>query len=404
MIVRRFLLWARTATPGQRAEALAALARSYLYSELSREDRWEAETALTAMLDDPSPLVRRALAETFANAPEAPRHLVVALASDQSDIAALVLARSPLLTDADLVDAAALGDDVAQTAIARRPQLSPAVCGALAEIGGADAVTVLLDNGGARISDSSLARILARHGGNAQVREAMLQRPGISVEIRQSIAVALADSLKVFVIGCGWLGAERGERVTREAREKTTVSLSIAAPTEDVRRLVAHLRRSGQLTPALILRAILSRGLGFAEAAFAELTNLPLARVSALLHDRRGAGFGPLFVKAGLPASLKPAFEAALSALRETQADTPAEGAQLSRRMIERVLSACAHLPPEEAGKLLTLLRRYEVEAAREEAREIANALADDAALEAVLAFIPDAIADSLRLERRRAA
>ena len=87
MIIRQFLLWARTAPPGQRAEAVGALARAYLYSELSPDDRWEAETAMTALLDDPSPLVRRALAEAFANAPEAPRHLVVALANDQSDAA-----------------------------------------------------------------------------------------------------------------------------------------------------------------------------------------------------------------------------------------------------------------------------------------------------------------------------
>src|SRR5215207_4837542 len=117
MIVRQFLLWARTAPPGHRAEALSALARAYLYSDLTPDERWEAETAMTAMLDDPAPVVRRALAEAFANATEAPRHLVVALANDRSDIAALVLSRSPVLIEADLVDCAALGDELAQIAI-----------------------------------------------------------------------------------------------------------------------------------------------------------------------------------------------------------------------------------------------------------------------------------------------
>jgi uncharacterized protein (DUF2336 family) len=35
----------------------------------------------------------------------------VALANDQNDIAALVLSRSPVLSDADLVDCAALGGE-----------------------------------------------------------------------------------------------------------------------------------------------------------------------------------------------------------------------------------------------------------------------------------------------------
>ena len=121
MIVRRFLLWARSASPGARAEAISALARSYLYSDLDAQDLRDAETALTAMLDDPSPLVRRALAEALANAPDAPRHVVVALANDQPDIAACVLARSPLgFPEADLVGLCRFGRSPSPK-IANRP-------------------------------------------------------------------------------------------------------------------------------------------------------------------------------------------------------------------------------------------------------------------------------------------
>ena len=188
MIIRQFLLWARTATPGQRAEAVGALARAYLYSDLSPDDRWEAETAMTALLDDPSPLVRHALAEAFANASEAPRHLVVALANDQNDIAALVLSRSPVLSDADLVDCAALGDELIQTAVALRPRLSISVSAALAEIAAPGALAALAGNDGAVIADASLARMVARHGAHRELRGALLARPDLPLAIRQSIA------------------------------------------------------------------------------------------------------------------------------------------------------------------------------------------------------------------------
>lgn len=382
MIVRRFLLWIRTAPVGSRAEAVSALARAYLYSELSPQDHAEAETALTAMLDDPSPLVRRALAESLANAADAPRHLVSALANDQSDIAALVLSRSPVLTQADLVDAAALGDEVVQTAIAGRPRVPVPVAAALAEIASPPPLVALLDNPGAEIAHVSLRRMIERHGADAGLREALLGRPGLPLDIRQAVAVALSQALSTFVVDCGWLSPQKSERVAREARERTAVALSVEARSAaDVQRLVRHLRESRQLTPALILRAVLSHGMAFAEAAFAELTGLSVARVSGLLHDRRGAGFAALYRRAGLPDSLKPAFAAAFSALLETTSDT-AVGASLSRRMVERVLSACAHLPADETGKLMTLLRRYEVEAAREEARELVVALAQEAAVE----------------------
>ena len=66
MIVRQFLHWIRTAPSGERAEATSALARAYLYSELSENDLAAAEGAMVMLLDDPSPLVRLALAEVFA--------------------------------------------------------------------------------------------------------------------------------------------------------------------------------------------------------------------------------------------------------------------------------------------------------------------------------------------------
>jgi len=47
--------------------------------------------------------------------------MVLTLAGDHSDIAAIVLSRSPLLSDAELVDCAATSDSFAQSAIALRP-------------------------------------------------------------------------------------------------------------------------------------------------------------------------------------------------------------------------------------------------------------------------------------------
>src|SRR5689334_1037798 len=104
MIVRQFLQWVRTATAADRADATSALARAYLYSDLSPDDRSAAEGAMIMLLDDPSPLVRQAPARTLAAAPDAPPAVVLALASDRPHIAAPVLEASPLLLDADLVD------------------------------------------------------------------------------------------------------------------------------------------------------------------------------------------------------------------------------------------------------------------------------------------------------------
>jgi uncharacterized protein (DUF2336 family) len=371
MIVRKFFQWAQSVPAGQRADGASALARAYLYTALEPTDRYDAEVALTALLDDPSPLVRRALAESFASAAEAPHHLIVALANDQSDVSAIVLNRSPLLSDAELIDAAAVGDALAQSAIALRPCLSAPVAAALAEVGAREALITLAVNLGADLPEFSMRRMLERFGDDGELREALRSRPGLPPSLCNDIVVATAAALTNFVTECNWMGRERAERITREARERATVTIAATSSGEGTLNLVARLRASGALTAGLILRALLCGHTGLFEAALAELSGVSLDRVVGLVRERSGSGFAALYKKARLPKALLPAFRAALASAEEFGAALdPAEGAQLSLRMIERVLSACAAVNGGELDRLLALLRRLEAEAAREQARQ----------------------------------
>ena len=380
MIIRQFLAWTQHSSAARRAEAAGALARAYLYDGLSDDIAWEAEATLLALLDDPSSLVRRALAEACAGCATAPRTLIVGLAGDQAEIAAIVLARSPVLGDADLVDGVAIGCLTVRLAIARRPNLSPAVAGALAEIGEAEALVALARNRGAQITTGSLMRMVERHGDAARLREAVLARPDLPLEVRQSVTTRLAESLSAFAVSSGWLTPARSERASREAQERATLAFSADAHPVDLARLVAHLKACGQLNAGLLLRAILSGQMAFAETALADLAGLPARRVAGLMQDAPAAAFAALHRKAGLPPVLLPAFTAALSAWREaSQGGIARTGAGLSRLMIERALTACEAMPFAEAQGVMALLARFEAEAAREEARVIARELAAEA-------------------------
>ena len=97
------------------------------------------------------------------------------------------------------------------------------------------------------------------------------------------------------------------------------------------------------------------------------------------MHDRRGASFRALYDKAGLPKSVFPAFREALDAMREDGFSIePGHGSRLKRRIIERVLTRCEVETPGGIESLLTLLRRYAAEAAREEARMFCEELVAD--------------------------
>jgi uncharacterized protein (DUF2336 family) len=376
MIVREFLQWLRTASAGERADGTTALARAYLFSPLSLDDRAAAEGAMLLLLDDPSPLVRRALAEAFASSQMAPAAVVHALAADQPEVATLVLERSPLFIDTDLVDLVATGSAEIQAAIARRPTLPRAVAAAIAEVGSAEACLVLVENAGADMAPFSLGRIVHRHGHLAVIRETLLARDDLPAPTRQALVAKLSQTLADFVTARAWLRKDRALRIAHEACEKATIALAAESAPVEVRPLVRHLRETGQLTAGLVLRALLSGNAILFEEALAELSGMPLDRVAGLVHHKGNAGFRALYDKAGLPASTFPAFREAIQAMHEDGFVGDMGGAtRLKRRMIERVLTRCEQATLGDVEPLMTLLRRFATEAAREEARAFCDEL-----------------------------
>jgi uncharacterized protein (DUF2336 family) len=377
MIVRQFLQWVRAARPGERAEATSALARAFLHSDLSPDDLAAAEGAMIMLLDDPSPLVRRAMSEVFASSQKAPPIIVHALASDQPEVAFPLIERSPLLADQELIDLVKGGKPHVQIAVAGRPLITIAVGAEIAESGCSDACLTLLENSDADIALASVERIVARFGHIAAIRENLLARDELPMPLRQSLLSKLSQTLAGFVAERQWLGPEHAEYAAREACEKATVALAAETPYEELPDLIRHLRESGQLTAGMLLRALLSGNLVLLEEALAELSGLPVDKVVNHLHDKTSTGLRALYHKAVLPEIAYPAFRAGLAALRNGFAlGEPGGAARLKRRVVEQVLIVCS----EEgcAQTVLALLRRFAVEAAREEARLFCDELVSD--------------------------
>src|SRR6201996_6788665 len=388
MIVRQFISWIKTASAGERAEATRALARAWLISDLTEDDRTAAEGALLMLLDDASPLVRRAMADVFARSTEAPAAIVQALALDQPSVALPILEHSPLLIDADLVDIVATAGSEAQCAMARRIHLPPSVCAAIAEVGSAAAALELIENAYAELAPFSWDRIVERHGHLAAIRESMLVLEDLPAATRAALVAKLSETLAQFVVARNWLGADRAERITIEARDRSTLKIAAASRGEEMRALVTHLRMTAQLNAGLILRALLSGNIELFDAALAELADLPQARVSALLHDRGAAGLSALLKRAGLPESTFGAFRVALEAFHENGfVGSAGDAAKLRRRMVERVLTHC-ETDRGATDPLMILLRRFATESAREEAREFCDELLAEDAVAALHHFL----------------
>ena len=378
MIVSHFLKWIGDARVDQRVAAAGALARAFLNNQIVFEDRCAAEAALTLLLDDPSPKVRAALAEALSMSRHAPPQIVAALASDQDEVAACILVRSPLLSDVDLIDHVASSRVSTQALIASRPLISMSLSAAIAEVGALEACLVLVKNGGAQIASLSFRCMVERFAHEATLRDALLNDCRLPADCRHALLVALGEALRQAPLVRALMGEVRAERVTRDACLRASLTLIEHTPEDEYEALIEHLRLRGELNAGFLLRAIVHGKVDFFGSVLIALSGHSQQRVRTILANGRDVAVTALFGAAGLIRSLYRVFLVALKIWREVAAGKRIAGAQeVSWVMLSEIGAAPGQARPAEGDReAAALIRMLHLEDLRDNAREHALAIA----------------------------
>jgi uncharacterized protein (DUF2336 family) len=375
LIVAAFLKWVETAKSQERARAANALARAYLKSEMAPEERHAAQMAMTYLLDDPAPQVRMALADVLAREADAPRALMVSLAEDQPEIASIVILHSPVLSDADLVDIAGRGTVETRALIAARNEVSIGVAAALAEIGDAAELEVLLENPGARLTTFTLRRIAERHGHCERIRALLLERSDLTSGIRQLLVQFVADALAGSDLVIGAVGSRRIERIAREAGDCATIALLADVHGEELTRLTEQLRLAGRLTPAFLMHALCAGRTDFFSSAIVAISGLDERRVRSILATGRFHAVRALLESAGLARDVSPLFVDAVMLWRTLlQAADGFDLEHIAHRLVARYRGA---LDLSDAARaLIDMVERMAIAEERRLARDYASGFA----------------------------
>jgi uncharacterized protein (DUF2336 family) len=213
--------------------------------------------------------------------------------------------------------------------------------------------------------------MIERFGDNGELREALLGRAWLPSAIRADLAAITADQLANFAVARNWMSRGRSERLAKDSRETAAmiIAAGCAAYSGETAALTAYLRAAGQLTPGLALRALLCGQTGLFEAMLVELTDIGPRRIAGLIKDPASTAFAAVYVKAGLPPVLLPAFGAALAALTRFAAPDEAD-CLLRLPIIEAALRVCTENNVGQFDQIVALLRRFEAEASRQQGRE----------------------------------
>lgn len=351
-------------SPEARIETTAKIAGHFESPTLSPGERQLAEDIFRALVKDAEVRVREALSAHLKSMPGVPHDVALQLARDVDSVALPMLKCSEVLTDEDLIGIVQEQGGRKQVAIAQRAQVSARVADALIDSGNETAVAKLVANEGAELTENALERVVQEYESSEAVTDSLSRRPSLPGALAQQFVDALTERLEKLLVSRQDLPADLVSNLIMQARERATMSLLDHDAAElGLERLVEQLHRRNRLTPSLLLRALCLGDMTFFEQAMARLSGVPLQNARILIHDEGRLGLESLYLRAGLPRRLFPAFRAGVDVARETDYDGGAnDRGRYVERLLQRILTQSedpsARLAPEDLDYLMHKLQQ----------------------------------------------
>jgi len=282
--------------------------------------------------------IRARLSEKLSTATWAPPALINVLALDDIEIAAPVIANSPVLKDHDLIRILVEATLDHQIAVARRGQISSTVVEAILQQDEPAVLTALAANDTAALSDEGLTRLVETSRRVAALRSPLARHPRLSSDLALRLYAWVGQSLRTsltdrFRLEPGILDQALAESV-REAHTAPGAAEALARlesqdEAENERRLVCKLHGAGQLRPGFLLRALRERKLNLFVSALATLGGFQPDHIRRALDSDRPELLALACVAVGID---RGAFPAILDQVRELNGGLPSGGPDSLRR------------------------------------------------------------------------
>lgn len=348
-------------SPTTRAQAAATVAVLYVEGQLNEQERQYAVSILDYLARDLERQVREALSDHLKHCSILPRSIAQTLAADVESVAVPIIRYSTVLCEADLLSIVQAGIEPKQIAVAQRDNLSAVISDALVETGNQKVVSTLLANSSARIEEFSYAKILDSFAGDDKIQALMADRPALPATIIASMVVRVSDGLRARLVERFELPDDMAKELSARAQERA-LEETIGSVDEDetLEVICRRLHEKGALSPVYLLRALCTGQFRRFVAGIAVLANVPPGNADDLLRDGGRRGLMALYVHAGLPGGLLPAFRIALEAALQAEADGPAPWSPAQTdRILHALVQSYDDLAPGNLESVLTQLARH---------------------------------------------
>lgn len=259
------------------------------------------DEVLTSLAEQTAQDARRELSERFADAPEAPRGLVLKLAQDAIEVAAPMLARSKALNQDDLLSIAETGGQGHLKAMSARDDVSERLSDTIVRRGDDETVAELIRNDNARLSRQTFETVTERAERSPVLQGPLVEREDTPNDLLADLMLTVGNSLRERIV-------ERFDSVDpallEEAMEASRARLAqrIAEDREiaEARKFVNSMAVRKQLTGNLLAKLLRERQFARFYVAFAEMAGVDIVTARRAIEQEsidplalicRAAGF-----------------------------------------------------------------------------------------------------------------
>ncbi|GLK50684.1 MAG: hypothetical protein CMH94_03585 [Oceanicaulis sp.] len=230
---------------------------------------------LSSLAEQTAQDAREELSQRFADAPQAPRGLVLQLAQDAIEVAAPMLARSRVLTDEDLLSIAETAEQGHLKAMSRREEVCERLSDTIVRRGDDETVAQLIRNDGARLSRETFETVTERAESSPVLQGPLVERGDTPNDLLADLMLTVGNSLRERIM-------ERFDAVDPAVLEHAMAASKARlaqrmAEDRDIaaaQKFVQTMALRKQLTGNLLARLLREREYSKFYAAFAEMTGV----------------------------------------------------------------------------------------------------------------------------------
>jgi len=228
------------------------------------------------------------LAETFADAPDAPAGLMRDLANHSFEVAGPVLRRSTVLDDQTLMQIVNYQSQTHIQAVAQRDSVSEALSDAIVRCGDDVALDTLIRNDGATISRAGMETAVERARRNTLLHEGVVKRADLPLDLLNEMYFVVETRLREQIMTRNAsVDPATLDAALAKARERMRKSADdLSAEARNAINFIQQKRNTGDLSARLLVSLYRESKLTHFLYGLAELTNVDHHTISGLL-DRR---------------------------------------------------------------------------------------------------------------------